>query len=157
MGRKDAIKIKNLKGTEQLMIDLKPRRCDSDVYINHKMDVTELVKYIQKKKANGDELTYFHAFVTALAKVLYNRNKLNRFVANRHIWEHKDVVIAFVAKEKFTDKAEELRQIRQKTREDVQSAKRKGSKKPRFVKKVAPAAKEEAPAAPAAETSENKE
>ena len=55
------------------------------------------------------------------------------------------------------DKAEELRQIRQKTREDVQSAKRKGSKKPRFVKKVAPAAKEEAPAAPAAETSENKE
>ena len=31
------------------------------------------------------------------------------------------------------DKAEELRQIRQKTREDVQSAKRKGSKKPRFV------------------------
>ena len=60
------------------------------------------------------------------------------------------------------DKAEELRQIRQKTREDVQSAKRKGNKKPHFAKKVAPAAKEEAPAAaPAettsAETTENKE
>ena len=108
MARKDAFRIKKLNGMEQLMLDIKPRRCDSDVYINQKMDVTELVKYIQKKKADGDELTYFHAFVTALGKVIYNRRKLNRFIANRHVWEHKEVVISFVAKEKFTDKAEEL-------------------------------------------------
>ena len=108
MGRKDAIRIKNLKGMEQLILDIKPDRCDRDVYINQKMDVTELVKYIQRKKANGEELTYFHAFVTALGKVIYNRRKLNRFIANRHVWEHKDVVISFVAKETFSDKAEEL-------------------------------------------------
>ena len=108
MGRKDAIRIKNLNGMEQLMLDIKPDRCDSDVFINQKMDVTELVKYIQNKKANGEELTYFHAFVTALGKVIFNRRKLNRFIANRHVWEHKDIVISFVAKETFSDKAEEI-------------------------------------------------
>jgi pyruvate/2-oxoglutarate dehydrogenase complex dihydrolipoamide acyltransferase (E2) component len=108
MARKDAFRIKKLNGMEQLMLDIKPRRCDSDVYINHKMDVTELVEYIQKKKAGGDELTYFHAFVTALGKVIYNRRKLNRFIANRHVWEHKEIVISFVAKETFSDKAEEI-------------------------------------------------
>lgn len=108
MGRKDAIKVKNLKGMEQLILDIKPHRCDSDVYINQKIDVTELVKYIKGKKADGYELTYFHAFVTALGKVIYNRKKLNRFISNRHVWEHKNVVLSFVAKETFSDKAEEL-------------------------------------------------
>ena len=38
------------------------------------------------------------------------------------------------------DKAEELKQIRQKAREDAQSSKKKSNRKPRFVKKPAPAA-----------------
>ena len=37
------------------------------------------------------------------------------------------------------DKAEELKQIRQKAREDAQSSKKKTNRKPRFVKKPAPA------------------
>ena len=37
--------IKNLKGMEQLIIDIKPNRLISDVYIDQKMDLTNLVKY----------------------------------------------------------------------------------------------------------------
>lgn len=108
MGRKDAYRIKNLNGMEQIILDIKPKRSESYVYINQKMDVTELVKYMEKKKSKGEELTYFHAFVTALGKVFYNRRKLNRFIANRHVWEHKEIVISFVAKETFSDHAEEI-------------------------------------------------
>lgn len=35
---------------EQLLIDIKPNRSVSDVYINQKMDLTNLVKFIEKKK-----------------------------------------------------------------------------------------------------------
>ena len=108
MGRKDAFRIKRLNGNEQILIDLKPRRCDSDVYINHKIDVTELVNYVSKKKEEGKDITFFHAFVTALGKVIYNRRKLNRFVANRHVYEHNEIVISFAAKVSFNDKAEEM-------------------------------------------------
>ena len=72
------------------------------------MDVTNLVKYVEKKKKDGVEISYFHAFVTAIGKTFYNRPKLNRFVANRHVYEHNDVVISFVAKVNFNDKSEEL-------------------------------------------------
>lgn len=106
--RKDAKRVRDLPGMVQISIDLKPRRCDSDVYINHKMDLTELVKYVQKKKSEGMELTYFPTFVTAIGKTLYNRPKLNYFVANRHIYEHNDVVVSFVAKVSFQDKSEEM-------------------------------------------------
>ena len=34
MKRKDGIRVKNLHGVEQILIDLKPLRCDSDVYID---------------------------------------------------------------------------------------------------------------------------
>lgn len=108
MGSRNAKRIKNINGMEQIMIDLKPRRCDSFVYSQTNIDVTNLVKYIQKKKLENSEITFFHAFVAALGKVFYNRNKLNRFVQNRHVFEHNDIVISFVAKVSFDDKAEEI-------------------------------------------------
>lgn len=106
--RKDAKRLRNVNGLSQISIDLKPRRCDSDVYINQKIDVTKLVEYIEKRKKDGIEISYFHAFVTALGKLLYHREKLNYFVANRHIYKHNDIIISFVAKVTFDDKSEEL-------------------------------------------------
>ena len=106
--RKDATRVRNLTGMAQICIDLKPNRANSDVYINQKMDLTKLTKYIRKKKKEGINITFFHAFVMAIGKVMYNRPKLNYFVANRHLYEHDDIVISFVAKETFNDKSEEL-------------------------------------------------
>lgn len=106
--RKDAKRIRKIDGLSQILIDLKPRRCDSDVYINQKVDVTKLVEYVENKKKDGMGVSYFHAFVTAIGKTFYNRPKLNRFITNRHIFEHNDVVISFVAKVNFDDKSEEM-------------------------------------------------
>lgn len=106
--RRDAKRVKDLTGMAQICIDLKPNRCDSDVYLNQKFDVTKLVEFVEKKKKRGEEVTYFHAFVTALGKVMYNRPRLNRFVANRHVYEHNELIISFVAKISFDDRSEEL-------------------------------------------------
>lgn len=106
--RKDAKRIKDISGMFQIMLDIKPKRCDSDVFINQKMDVTKLVEYIEKQKKEGKEISYFHAFVTAIGKTIYNRPKLNRFIINRHVYEHNDVIISFVAKVSFDDRSEEI-------------------------------------------------
>ena len=108
MGSRNAKRVKDIHGMEQIMIDLKPHRCDSFVYSQIDLDVTELAKYLDKKKKDGEHITFFHAFVMALGKVIYNREKLNRFVQNRHVYEHNDVVVSFVAKVAFEDKAEEM-------------------------------------------------
>ncbi len=106
--RKDGKRVRDLTGMAQISIDLKPNRCDSDVYINQKMDLTELVKYVNNKKSEGMDLTYFPTFVMAIGKTFYNRPRLNYFVANRHVFEHNDVVISFVAKVIFEDKSEQM-------------------------------------------------
>lgn len=107
MARINSKRVK-IGGMNQLMIDLKPRRCDADVFINTPIDVTNLVNYIDKRKKNGEKITYFHAFLLALAKTVYNRPKLNRYVKNRHMYEHTNVSISFVAKVEFEDDSEEV-------------------------------------------------
>ena len=57
--RRDAKRVKDINGLTQILIDLKPYRCDSDVYINEDVDVTELVKYIEKKKSKNKDITFF--------------------------------------------------------------------------------------------------
>ncbi len=107
-GRKDAERVKDLTGMAQISIDLKPHRSVSDVYINQKFDLTELVKYVEDKKATGEELTYFYAFLAAIGRVIYNRPKMNYFVANRHLYKHKEIILSFVAKVNFDDCSEEM-------------------------------------------------
>lgn len=108
--RKDAKKLRNLDGLHNVMIDIKPERCDSDVYMNKEIDVTKLIKYVEKYKKEhpDDKITYFHAFAMAFAKTIYNKPLLNRFVANRTFYDRNDVIIAFVAKIAFEEDSEEV-------------------------------------------------
>jgi len=109
--RRDARRCTDVTGMAQICVDLKPKRALSELYINEKFDVTNLVEYINKQKENKsleNKITYFHAFATAIGKVIYNRPLLNRFVANRHVYEHNNVSLSFVMKIEFNDKSEEV-------------------------------------------------
>jgi len=108
MRRKWAKRVKDYTGMMQISCDIKPNRSVSDVFINQKMDVTELMKYLDKKKKKGEHITFFHAVVAGIGKVYHNRPLLNRFVQDRHLFEHNDVSIAFVLKVAFEDRAEEM-------------------------------------------------
>lgn len=108
MRKKFGRRVKNVPGMMQLNCDIRTTRQESYLFANVKYDVTELMKYLEKRKKNGDHITFFHAFLMGLGKVFYNRPVLNRFVKNRRIYEHPDVSFAFVAKVAFDDKAEEM-------------------------------------------------
>ena len=105
--RRDARRVE-VSALMQCCIDLKPTRKENEVYIDRKIDVTELVKYMEDCRKDGKKYTYFHAFMAAIAKVIYHRPKLNRFISNRHMYEHKEILLSFVAKMTLDDKAEEM-------------------------------------------------
>lgn len=107
--RRDGIRVKNLDGMHVMLPHLKPNRCNSDIYINQKIDVTEMVKYMDKlkKKHSDKKITYFHLFSMAIAKVIYNKPLLNRFIINRKYYDRNSVSLGFVAKVSFDDDAKE--------------------------------------------------
>ncbi len=104
--RKDARMIK-MPGVLRMMTYIKDRQ-NADVYINKKVDVTNLVAYMKKKKEIEPTTTYFHALAFACAKTVYNRPKLNRYIINHNCYERNDVSISFVAKVNFEDDAKEF-------------------------------------------------
>ena len=112
--RKDGKRVRKINGMNHIMYHLIKKRYDNEVYINYALDVTELVKYVDKQnKENKDDshLTYFHVFATAIGKVIYNRPYLNRFVVNGHFYDRNEVLLSYVAKTEFSDDAEELMQV----------------------------------------------
>ena len=104
--RKDAKRV-DVSSLMQCCIDLKPTRKENEVYIDRKINVTRLVEYMEECRKAGKHFTYFHAFLTAIAKVMYNRPKLNRFISNRHMYEHNEILLSFVAKISLDDRSEE--------------------------------------------------
>ena len=109
--RRDGKRVKDLDAMHALMPYIKPNRCDSDVFINQIMDVTELVKYYGKLKVKDKDITYFHMFITLIAKTIYNRPLLNRFIINKKYYDRNEVTIAFTSKINYEDKAKEILKV----------------------------------------------
>lgn len=107
--RKDGVWIKDIDGFHFIMPYLMPNRCDSEVYIEESLDVTSLVKYLEKKNGPGSsyKTTLFHVMATAVGKTVYNRPLLNRFIAGKRMYQRNKITLAFVVKRQFKDEAEE--------------------------------------------------
>lgn len=107
--RKDGIWLKDLPPLNRIMPGLMPNRADNEAYINVDIDLRPLDRYLEK--ANGDKtedkITYFHLITAAIGKAFILRPRMNRFICNCKVYQHRNVTIAFVVKKKFNDYAEE--------------------------------------------------
>lgn len=118
--RKDGKLLKDVNGMNYIMHDILKRRLDNEVYIDYSIDVTKLIEYAEKiNKSDERHITYFHLFVTAIAKVLYNRPYLNRFIVNGKFYERNNVSVSFVAKTEFSDEATEVMQVLKMLKDDT--------------------------------------
>ena len=107
--RKDAKLIKPKDTIQAIVPFIMPKRCDAEVSSRYDIDITELVKFVDKQneKDLGYKMTYFHALSSCFAKTVFNRPALNRFVKNKRLYERNKITFAFIAKDKLSDKGEE--------------------------------------------------
>ena len=96
-------------GLQTVMGYLMPKRTDCEVYLNDKIDATELIKYIDKKNAEHPDYktTVFHCAITAMARMVKERPLLNRYFQGYVLYERDEISLSFVVKRRFADNAEE--------------------------------------------------
>ena len=99
----DGKRVRDIHGFQNILIDFKPNRCDSVVYMNVDIDMTNFVKYMRDLKKEHKDLTFFHGLVQLMGKTVYSRPYLNRFIANSTMYEHNKVQLASTIKEEFSD------------------------------------------------------
>ena len=72
-------------------------------------DVTEVLRYIEEKNREEEEYkaTLFHCILMAIAKTVYLRPDLNRYISGRRYYQRHEISLGFVAKKRFEDHSEE--------------------------------------------------
>lgn len=82
------------------MPHLMNKRTDAEVYVNMEFDVTETLRYIEEKNRGEDEYktTLFHCILMAVAKTVYLRPDLNRYISGRRYYQRHEITLGFVAK-----------------------------------------------------------
>ena len=107
--RRDGRFVRETPGLQTVMAHLMPNRTDCEVYLNDKIDATELVAYLQKKNQEHPEYktTLFHCFIFSVAKMIRERPLMNRFIQGRRMYERFEISLSFVCKRRFADNAEE--------------------------------------------------
>ncbi len=107
--RKEATLVRDLDSFHKVIPHIMPKRCDSEVYINEKVDITNLLKWLEKiNNKRTEKINFFYAMNFAIAKVIYNRKLLNRFISNKRFYQRKDISLAFVIKTEKVDDGLEL-------------------------------------------------
>ncbi len=110
--RYDACRIRDIDGLHFYMAWLMPKRTDAEVYINEKIDVTELLQYIKEKNESGErKVTIFHCVIAAVARTVKMRPLLNRYISGKRFYMRHEISMGFTIKKKFTDHSEETLMI----------------------------------------------
>ena len=82
-------------------------RNESAVYYRMTARLANIQDFIVKKRREGQRITLFNVIVTAMLKVVSERPRVNRFVAGRRLYSHKDFEVLYVVKQQMTDDAVE--------------------------------------------------
>ena len=88
---------------------LLPNRCDNEAVMSELVDMSAVEEFVKKKNADSPDFKYtmFHVICAAVAKVLYDRPKMNYFYAGNRLYERNEISFSFVVKRQFNDMSSE--------------------------------------------------
>ena len=121
--RKDGKLIRELDPLHIITPIIYPNRCDNEAYISERIDMAPIRAYLDKINQNEEMFPYtvFHVIVTAVIKVLTLRPKMNRFIANRLMYQRNEVSVSFIVKKLFSDNGAEALAIIHAEDEDTRT------------------------------------
>lgn len=111
--RRDGALLRKIHPMHMIMPLMYPNRCDNEAFISERIDLTNVLAYLDKKNASNPEYKYnlFQVMVTAMLKTITLRPKMNRFIANQTMYMRNEVSAAFTVKKIFSDNGEEALSI----------------------------------------------
>lgn len=107
--RKDATWVADADPMHAFMPYLLLGRTDNEALLNDDIDITATQKYLEEKNASSPDFKYtiFHVVLAALAKTIYLRPAMNRFLQGHRLYQRNDISFSFVVKRTFSDSSHE--------------------------------------------------
>jgi len=108
--RRDGIPVSDLPALRRITPYLLRTRTGSAVYFPQRIEVYRLLAWLEETNAGrpaDQRITLFHVILTAIARTVRLRPEVNRFIAGRRTYQHKDISVSFVIKAEMSDEAPE--------------------------------------------------
>ena len=74
-----------------------PMRCDSQVFLNYRLDYEKMARYIVAQGAQGHRITFLELIIAAFVRVVSEIPEVNRFVSNKRLYARTQLTVSFVA------------------------------------------------------------
>ncbi len=106
--RPDATLVRDLPAMRRFMPFVSPRRGDALVFFEHEIEVERALAFAAEHSRHRDPerpITLFHVILAAIARVLHERPRLNRFTAGGRLWQRDGIWITFSAKMRLEEGA----------------------------------------------------
>lgn len=108
--RRDGTLIRDLDSMHYIMPLMYPNRCDNEAYMTINIHMDKIDDFLKRKNAERDtEIKYniFQLVVAATLKTLRLRPEMNRFIANKNVYQRNELTAAFTVKRTFSDSGNE--------------------------------------------------
>lgn len=107
--RRDGTRIKNLDSMHYIMPLMYPNRCDNEACMTIHIKLEKTEEYIRTRNKEHPDLniTLFEVIITAILKTIQLRPQMNRFIANKTMYQRNNLTAAFTVKKAFRDDGEE--------------------------------------------------
>lgn len=107
--RNDATYVYDIQSFKKIFPFLMPRKCDSLVYLNFELDLTNTLEFIKNNPSPTLNRKYrvFEVLIAAFSRLIVLRPELNRFIMDKRLWQRKDISFNFIVKRDYNDDSPE--------------------------------------------------
>ena len=101
--RPDGRRVKDIDPIVRITPYLMPMRCDAQVFLQHKADYELMARYIAKKGAEGEKLTFMQIIIAAFVRTVSQHPEINRYIMNKQFFSRNNCTVSFTMLKDMTD------------------------------------------------------
>lgn len=107
--RRDGTLLRDIDAMHYVMPLMYPNRCDNEAFMTMRINLEKTEEYLRKRaqKHPGEKMAIFQVVIAATLKTIWLRPHMNRFIANKNMYQRNEVTAAFTVKKTFSDEGDE--------------------------------------------------
>ena len=103
MGRSDGKRVRGIPALDRLIPHIMNRRYDATNFVKVEFDMARLHELLRRLRVEGHQVGVMEAVITAFALLLQRTPELNRFIANKKIYQRNHVCVSFAVIKRGVD------------------------------------------------------
>ena len=107
--RRDGTLLRDIDAMHYVMPLMYPNRCDNEAFMTMRINLEKTEEYLRKRAQEhpGEKMAIFQVVIAATLKTIWLRPHMNRFIANKNMYQRNEVTAAFTVKKTFSDEGDE--------------------------------------------------